>query len=192
MTNIEICLLAISLAMDCFSVSIASGFFLHRKDWPLFFKMAVLFGFFQGIMPLLGWIGACQFYHYMESVDHWIAFGLLGFIGTRMIIESFNETENCKFDPRKMKILLMLSVATSIDALAIGISLPFTGMSTFMSILPAICIITLVTFALTLAGCFIGVFCGKKLPFKIEFLGGVILIAIGCKILIEHLNLLSI
>ena len=192
MTNIEIWLLAISLAMDCFSVSIASGFFLHRTDWPLFFKMALLFGVFQGLMPLLGWMGACQFYLYMESIDHWIAFGLLGFIGSRMIFESFSPTEAHTFDPRKMKVLLMLSVATSIDALAIGISLPFTGMSTLVSILPAIFIITFVTFILSMAGCFIGVYCGRKFPFKIEFLGGIILIAIGCKILIEHLNLLNI
>ena len=189
MTNFEIFLLATSLAMDCFSVSIASGFFLNRKDWLLFLKMAFLFGLFQGLMPLVGWIGACQFYQYMESVDHWIAFGLLGFIGVRMILESFSKEEKSLFDPRKLKILLMLSIATSIDALAIGISFPFTGITTLTSIAPAILIIGSVTFVMTLAGCYIGVFFGNKLPFKMDILGGIILIAIGCNILIEHLNL---
>ena len=189
MTNIELFLLGISLAMDCFSVSIASGFFLHKTDWPLFIKMAFFFGLFQGLMPLIGWLGACQFYHYMESIDHWIAFGLLGFIGIRMIMESLSNEEKSRFNPRKFKVLLMLSIATSIDALAIGISLPFTGVQSCGSILSAILIIGLVTFFMSLAGCYIGVFCGRRLPFKVEFLGGIILIAIGCNILIEHLNL---
>ena len=119
MTGLEIWLLAVGLAMDCFAVSIASGIILKRVRLRPMLVMAVSFGFFQALMPLLGWIGASFFSHLIESIDHWIAFGILAFLGGRMIMESFKD-EGCKheYDPTSLKVVLALAVATSIDALA--------------------------------------------------------------------------
>ena len=122
MTTLEIWLLAISLAMDCFTVSITSGIIMRRICWRTFFIMAFFFGLFQAVMPLIGWFAASRFSHLIEDYDHWIAFGLLAFLGGRMIKESFsNEDKRC-FDPTKLKVVVTLAIATSIDALAIGIS----------------------------------------------------------------------
>ena len=152
MTGLEIWLLAIGLAMDCFAVSIASGIILKRVQLRPMLIMALAFGFFQALMPLLGWIGASFFSHLIESIDHWIAFAILAFLGGRMIMESFKD-EDCRheFDP-------------------IGI-------------------IGLVSFALSLAGLMFGIRCGCGIARKLrsELWGGIILIVIGTKILIEHL-----
>lgn len=122
MTGLEIWLLAVGLAMDCFAVSIASGIILKRARLRPMLVMAISFGFFQALMPLLGWIGASFFSHLIESIDHWIAFGILAFLGGRMIMESFKD-EDCKheYDPTSLKVVLALAVATSIDALAVGV-----------------------------------------------------------------------
>ena len=106
--------------MDCFAVSIASGIILKRARLRPMLVMAISFGFFQALMPLLGWIGASFFSHLIESIDHWIAFGILAFLGGRMIMESFKD-EDCKheYDPTSLKVVLALAVATSIDALAV-------------------------------------------------------------------------
>ena len=117
MTNLEIWLLAISLAMDCFSVSITSGIILRRICWKTFITIGFFFGLFQAMMPFLGWLGAKSFHHYIEAYDHWIAFGLLSFLGVRMIKEYFSDEESESFNPRKLKVILTLAVATSIDAL---------------------------------------------------------------------------
>lgn len=157
MTGLEIWLLAIGLAMDCFAVSIASGIILkHAKLRPML-VMAISFGFFQALMPLLGWIGASFFSHLIESVDHWIAFGILAFLGGRMIIES-SKDEDCKheYDPSSLKVVLALAVATSIDALAVGVSFAFLGIRDFSAILPPIGIIGFVSFALSMAGLMFG------------------------------------
>ena len=124
MTGLEIWLLAVGLAMDCFAVSIASGIILKRARLRPMLVMAISFGFFQALMPLLGWIGASFFSHLIESIDHWIAFGILAFLGGRMIMESFKD-EDCKheYDPTSLKVVLALAVATSIDALAVGVRL---------------------------------------------------------------------
>ena len=128
MTGLEIWLLAVGLAMDCFAVSIASGIILKRARLRPMLVMAISFGFFQALMPLLGWIGASFFSHLIESIDHWIAFGILAFLGGRMIMESFKD-EDCKheYDPTSLKVVLALAVATSIDALAVGVSFAFLG-----------------------------------------------------------------
>ena len=153
MTGLEVWLLAIGLAMDCFAVSIASGIILKRIQWRPMFVMALFFGVFQALMPLLGWTGASTFSHLIESVDHWIAF------------------------------------ATSIDALAVGISFAFLGIRDFSAILSPICIIGFVSFALSMAGLIFGIKCGCGFARKLraELWGGIILMIIGVKILIEHL-----
>ncbi len=189
MTALEIWLLAISLAMDCFTVSITSGIIMRRICWRTFFIMAFFFGLFQAAMPLIGWFAASRFSHLIQDYDHWIAFGLLAFLGGRMIKESFSGEDKCCFDPTSLKVVLALAIATSIDALAIGISFAFVGMNSFSSILSPIGIIGVASFVLSLAGSLIGVFCGKRFNLRMELWGGLILIIIGIKILIEHLFL---
>lgn len=190
MNNLEIWLLAISLAMDCFTVSITSGIILRKICWRTCLTMAFFFGLFQALMPLAGWFFASRFNHLIESFDHWIAFGLLAFLGFKMIKDGISGDEKRCFDPNRMKVILTLAVATSIDALAVGISFAFVGMNTFLSILYSIAIIGLVSFVLSVIGNLLGVFFGKHMHLRTEILGGVILIAIGTKILFEHLQLI--
>lgn len=190
MTSLEIWLLAISLAMDCFSVSITSGIILLRICWRTFITIAFFFGLFQGLMPLFGWLAASYFSHLIESYDHWIAFGLLFFLGVRMIKESFSDEEEHHFNPTRLLVILTLAVATSIDALAVGISFAFVGMNTLQSILQPIVIIGIVSFVFSIIGCLIGVYFGKRVNLRAELWAGIILIGIGVKILIEHLELL--
>lgn len=190
MTTIEIWLLAVGLAMDCFAISIASGIMLKRTLWRPMLMMAFFFGLFQAGMPLIGWACASTFSHLIEDVDHWIAFGILAFLGVRMVRESFKE-EDCRqdFDPTRLKVVLMLAVATSIDALAVGVSFAFLGMKSVAAILPPVGIIGFVSFALSLVGLMFGIRfgCGIARRLKAELWGGIILILIGLKILIEHL-----
>ena len=190
MTGLEIWLLAIGLPMDCFAVSIASGIILKRVRMRPMLIMALAFGFFQALMPLLGWIGASFFSHLIENIDHWIAFAILAFLGGRMVLESFKD-EDCRheFDPTSLKVVSALAVATSIDALAVGVSFAFLGVRSFSSILPSIGIIGFVSFALSFVGLMFGIRfgCGIARKLRAELWGGVILIIIGTKILIEHL-----
>ena len=190
MTGLEIWLLAIGLAMDCFAVSIASGIILKRVRMRPMLIMALAFGFFQALMPLLGWIGASFFSHLIENIDHWIAFAILAFLGGRMVLESFKD-EDCRheFDPTSLKVVSALAVATSIDALAVGVSFAFLGVRSFSSILPSIGIIGFVSFALSFVGLMFSIRfgCGIARKLRAELWGGVILIIIGTKILIEHL-----
>lgn len=161
MSILEIWLLAVSLAIDCFTVSITSGIILHRIRWGIFLKMAFLFGLFQAAMPFLGWLGASRFNHLIETYDHWIAFALLAFLGIRMIREHFKDEEERSFDPTRMKVILTLAVATSIDALAVGISFAFTGFRTLSSLLYPLTAIGIASFVISLAGSLIGVFSGN-------------------------------
>lgn len=190
MTGFEIWLVAVSLAMDCFAVSIASGIILKKPHWRTMLTMAFCFGFFQALMPLIGWAGASLFSHLIEDVDHWIAFAILAFLGGRMIRESFRDDE-CRhpYDPTNLKVILAFAVATSIDALAVGISFAFLGTRGLNDILPAISIIGMVSFALSMIGLLMGIRCGNRLgkKLRVELLGGIILILIGIKILMEHL-----
>lgn len=187
MSILEIWLLAVSLAIDCFTVSITSGIILHRIRWGIFLKMAFLFGLFQAAMPFLGWLGASRFNHLIETYDHWIAFALLAFLGIRMIREHFKDEEERSFDPTRMKVILTLAVATSIDALAVGISFAFTGFRTLSSLLYPLTAIGIASFVMSLAGSLIGVFFGKRFNLRVEIFGGLVLIGIGVKILFEHL-----
>ena len=192
MTGLEIWLLAIGLAMDCFAVSIASGIILKRTRWKPMLIMAFAFGFFQAIMPFIGWMCAKTFSHLIESVDHWIAFGLLSAIGIQMIREGFGKKEETKFDPLSYKVILTLAVATSIDAMAVGVSMAFMqiGSSWDTIAIPAV-LIAAISSALTIAGLGTGIFIGRKIPCSIAPVGGLILIGIGIKIIIEHLGLCS-
>ena len=187
MSILEIWLLAVSLAIDCFTVSITSGIILHRIRWGIFLKMAFLFGLFQAAMPFLGWLGASRFNHLIETYDHWIAFALLAFLGIRMIREHFKDEEERSFDPTRMKVILTLAVATSIDALAVGISFAFTGFRTLSSLLYPLTAIGIASFVISLAGSLIGLLFGKRFNLRVEIFGGLVLIGIGVKILFEHL-----
>lgn len=188
MNCLEIWLLAFGVAIDCFTVTVSSGIILHEMRWGVFLKMALFFGLFQALMPLIGWLGASSFSDSIKAYDHWIAFGLLTYLGVRMIKEHFNETDTCCFDPTKLKIILILAIATSIDALAVGISFAFTGFEFITSLIYPLCIIGFTSFILSLIGGAIGVYFGKRFNAGIEIFGGLILIGIGLKILIEHLT----
>ena len=190
MTGLEIWLLAIGLAMDCFAVSIASGIILKRIQWRPMLVMALAFGLFQALMPFIGWMFAKTFSHLIESVDHWIAFAILAFLGGRMILESF-KNEDCRqtFNPTSPKVVFTMAIATSIDALAIGISFALLGINNYTEILSPILIIGFVSFVMSLIGLYFGIKCGCARKLKAELWGGIILVAIGLKILIEHLFL---
>ena len=174
MTTIDIFFLAIALAMDCFTVSIVSGVIMRRMVWRMVLRMAFLFGLFQALMPLLGWWGISYFSEYIIAFDHWIAFTLLAFIGGKMVKESFEEGEEAHFHPERLRTQLLLAVSTSIDAP----SLPFP-----------LTVIGLVSLVMSVAGNWLGVRFGRVIThrFKPELVGGVILILIGVKILLEHL-----
>lgn len=190
MTNLEIWLIAVGLAMDCFAVSIASGIIMKRILLRPMLTIAFFFGLFQAVMPLLGWIAASTFSRQIESIDHWIAFAILVFLGGRMVKESFKE-DDCKheFDPTRLKIVLALAVATSIDALAVGVSFAFLGIKGLAGILSPVGVIGIVSFALSGVGLMFGIRfgCGIARKLRAERWGGIILIIIGTKILIEHL-----
>lgn len=190
MDGLEIWLLAVGLAMDCFAVSVASGILLKRTQWRPMLTMAFFFGLFQALMPLAGWLGASAFSYLIKSIDHWIAFAILAFLGGRMVRESF-KNEECKkeYDPKNLKVMMVLAIATSIDALAIGVSFAFLGMQNLSEVLPPVSIIGFVSFAMSVIGLMFGIRFGGGIARKLraELWGGVILIIIGTKILIEHL-----
>jgi putative Mn2+ efflux pump MntP len=185
MNIISIIFIAVGLAMDAFAVSITSGITIKSLKINNALKIAAFFGLFQAIMPILGWLAGLSFREIISDVDHWIAFGLLFLIGCKMIYESSKmEIDNNKINPLNLYVLLMLSIATSIDALAIGLTLSFLKVSI---ILPAI-IIGAITFSLSVIGVYFGNKFGHYFERKIEMVGGFILIGIGIKILIEHLT----
>ena len=153
-------------------------------------RMAFLFGFFQALMPLIGWAGISHFQSYMEAYDHWIAFLLLGFIGGRMVWESFHPEEGQHFNPRRLQTQLLLAIATSIDALAVGISFACTGYEQLSQLWMPLAVIGMVSFLFSLLGYWAGYHFGRGISsrFKPELIGGVILILIGVRILMTHLG----
>lgn len=183
----ELLLIAIGLSMDAFAVSICKGLGMRRMNWKHAGVIALFFGGFQAAMPLIGWALGRQFEHYITSIDHWIAFVLLTFIGAKMIWEAFRggEEDSCG-DTLNLKELLGLAVATSIDALAVGVTFAFLQ----VSILPSVTLIGVTTFAFSLAGVSIGRTFGGWLMQKAQVAGGAVLILIGLKILLEHLGVL--
>jgi putative Mn2+ efflux pump MntP len=176
-------LIALSLAMDSFSVSIVHG--LANKSFTPAngFKLGISFGLFQAIMPILGWLAGVNIIHFISAFDHWIALGLLCFIGLKMIYESTKKGSEKLINSLSIKTLLILSIATSIDALAVGMSLSFLNVPIMA---PAI-ITGLVTFSLSFVGVYLGNRFGRIIGSKVEVLGGAILIVIGLRILLEHL-----
>ena len=190
MNSLDIWMLAVALAMDCFTVSIVSGVILRRWLLGMILRMAFLFGLFQAVMPLIGWMATNHFSQQLEAIDHWIAFGLLAFIGGKMIKESFDTAEEEKhFNPRSLNTQLVLAIATSIDALAVGISFACTGYREVEQIAYPLLVIGIVSFLFSLLGYLLGVRFGKSIAHKLkpELLGGIILIVIGVKILVTHL-----
>lgn len=190
MTTLEIWLTALALAMDSFTVAIASGLTLQRIELRHFLTIAFFFGLFQALMPLMGWAGSVHFYHFIEQYDHWIAFAILVFLGVKMIRDGIKNDEEHSFDPTRLGTVLILSVGVSIDALAVGISFTCIGMESLTSITYPLIAIGITSFAMALAGCFIGSLIGGKLKFPVEPLGGIVLIILGIKILCEHLDIL--
>ena len=183
-----IILLAIGLAMDCFAVSVTSGVTANKPAFSLRLRMAMLFGLFQAAMPLLGFLAGKGFAQQIQRFDHWLAFIILLFIGGKMIYEDIkpeNEEDSRKKanDVFRWHSLLVLSVATSIDALATGlIFVAFVNVIWYAVLIIGIC-----SFLFSLTGSYIGTYFGRKMRFRAELLGGIILIIIGTKILIEHL-----
>ncbi len=177
-------LLAVGLAMDAFSVSVCNGMTMHKIEVDLALRMAAFFGGFQMLMPLLGWLGGLGLIDLIAGFDHWVAFGLLALIGGKMVHES-TQGENCErvMNARKLAVLFMLAIATSIDALAVGLSLAALK----VAITTPILVIGAVTFCLSLVGTALGRRFGYLLQNKAELLGGLILIGIGLKIVVEHL-----
>ena len=179
-------LIALGLAMDSFSVSITRGFTTTKTKLSIeALKTGFFFGIFQALMPIIGWLAGLSIIDLISGFDHWIAFGLLVFIGIRMIYESISRKSKQVISSSSLKVLLMLSIATSIDALAVGLSLSFLE----TSIMPLSILIGIITFSLS----FLGVYIGKKFGSyfeKIGVLGGVILIVIAVRILIEHSGIL--
>lgn len=175
--------IAVALAMDAFAVSIANGLTMCPLHVKTAFISSLLFGLFQAGMPVLGWLLGYQFNEMIQPIDHWIAFGLLGFIGSKMIYEAFL-LEKEKAKALTIKVLLVLAVATSIDAFAVGVT--FAVLHTAI-VIPVI-IIGIITFILSYLGVWIGCTFGKNLSGKAEIIGGIILIGMGIKIVIEHVH----
>ena len=186
----ELVLIGVGLSMDAFAVALCKGLSMRRVNYAHAAVIALFFGVFQAVMPLIGWVLGTQFARYITSVDHWIAFALLGYIGGKMIWDALHEapeTAPCAGEGRlDLKELLMLAVATSIDALAVGITFAFLQ----VSILPAVATIGLITLSLSFAGVVVGNRFGTRFQKKAEIAGGVVLVLIGLKILLEHLGLL--
>lgn len=181
----SILVLAIGLGMDAFSVAIGVGANARAISFGPVFRFSFFFGLFQVLMPIVGWSAGVSVANYIAGYDHWVAFGLLAFVGGKMIMESFNneQPKDNSADPTKGLTLIILSVATSIDALAVGPSFAFLKISIFY---PSI-IIGIVAFLMTMIGMFFGEKLGKIFGNRVEILGGLILIGIGVKILIEHM-----
>ena len=181
--DITILFIALGLAMDSFSVSVANGLATKTFIISKALTIALFFGFFQAVMSIFGWLAGESIADYISAFDHWIAFILLTFIGIKMIYESITDKPNSLLGAYTIKVILILSIATSIDALAVGLSFSFLDISIFF---PAL-IIGVVAFLMSFFGVYIGRRFGKILKNRIEILGGLILIIIGLKILFEHL-----
>ncbi|MDQ1325566.1 MAG: manganese efflux pump family protein [Campylobacterota bacterium] len=180
---VEVLFLAFALSMDAFAVSVGIGVKNISFNRLLAVKAGVYFGLFQGFMPLFGYLASIGLGSFIESVDHWIAFVLLILIGGKMIYESFGEKVEEEFTAFTNKVLLLLAIATSIDALAAGFTLGLLGLNPFVSMV----LIGIITFVLSYAGVFLGTKGGSFLEEKAEVLGGMVLMGIGVKILLEHI-----
>ena len=190
MSLIELIFIAISLSMDAFAIAICKGLSLPKLRGRDALKVGLYFGISQGVMPLIGYLLGTAFADLVSSIDHWIAFVLLGFIGGKMILEALDKTEACDCNECSpaldFRSMFPLAIATSIDALAVGISFAFLR----VNILSAATLICVVTLLLSCVGVYVGHFFGAKFKSKAELIGGAVLVLMGLKILLEHLNLL--
>ena len=184
---VEIIFIAIGLAMDAFAVSVCKGLSMKKMSWKKAIIIALYFGIFQALMPVIGYALGIGFEESIKFIDHWIAFGLLAFIGGNMIKESLSKDEDDnQNDDVNFKTMVVLAVATSIDALAVGVTFAFLNVNLIL----VISIIGVLTFIISLLGVKIGNVFGDKFEKKAELAGGIILILIGLKILLEHLGIL--
>ncbi|RGF57494.1 manganese efflux pump [Roseburia sp. AF34-16] len=185
-------LMGAGLSMDAFAVSICKGLSMRKVNKKQCLVIGLFFGGFQALMPFIGWVLGSQFEQYITSIDHWIAFILLGFIGGKMVVEAIREKDEAvevrKMDPPlDLKEMFILAIATSIDALAVGITFAFLQ----VPIVEAVSIIGITTFVISVIGVYVGNFFGNRYKKKAELAGGIILILIGVKILLEHLGILA-
>lgn len=188
MGMLQIVLIAVGLAMDAFAVSVCKGLKMKEIDYKYAALIAAFFGVFQALMPLIGWLLGKQFEQYITEIDHWIAFVLLGLIGGKMIVEAFKDGDEgvcpVTYD---LKDVFMLAIATSIDALAVGITFAFLKMKILVPVLT----IGVITFIMSMIGVAVGNRFGARYKSRAELAGGIILILIGLKILLEHLGILT-
>ena len=185
MNFLTVTLIAVGLAMDCFAVAISSGIAIRQLRINHALQIALFFWGFQALMPVMGWLAGVGLRDFITDIDHWIAFGLLSAIGLKMIYESrklVGDREN--WNPLNLYVLAMLSVATSIDALAVGVSFAFLQIPLISSVL----LIGFITFVISFIGVFVGNRTGHFFENKMELAGGLVLIGIGLKILVEHLS----
>lgn len=186
MRLLELLLVAIGLAMDAFAVSVCKGLSMKKLNIKKAIIIGLYFGAFQGMMPVVGYFLGTSFENLVTKVDHWIAFILLGFIGLNMLREAFDKKEEEGNDKVDFKTMVVLAVATSIDALAIGITFAFLNVNLLLSAF----LIGIITLLLSIMGVIIGNKFGSKYEKKAETIGGIILILMGIKILLEHLNII--
>jgi len=179
----EIFLIAVGLSMDAFAVSITLGLSVKKPKIIEYLIPGIYFGFFQALMPLIGYFAGTLFADKISNIEHWVAFALLGLVGGNMIRESFSKEEEIKENPFNFIKMLLLAIATSIDALAVGVTFAFFQINIFVTII----IIGLTTFIISIIGVKIGNIFGTKFKSKAEFVGGAVLVILGAKILIEHL-----
>lgn len=189
MSLIEVIFVAVALAMDALAVSIATSISLTKVTPAQILRMSGAFGFFQFFMPVLGWLGGAAVVSYIEKFDHWVAFGLLAFIGLQMIFEKeeADEAEENHKDSTKGLTLLILAVATSIDALAVGFSMAMVESNDGLNIWLSTLLIGIITMAISAAGMIFGAKLGEKFKNIAGKVGGLVLLGIGIKILLEHL-----
>lgn len=185
MSLLSLFILAVGLSMDAFAVSVCKGLSMKKLSVKKAAIVGLWFGGFQGLMPLIGYLLGSQFEQYITSIDHWIAFILLAFIGISMIREALSKDEEEVNESLDVKTMFLLAVATSIDALAVGITFAFLQ----VDIVPAVCFIGVTTFVLSAIGVKVGNVFGTKYKSRAEIAGGIILILLGVKILLEHLGI---
>jgi len=186
MKLVELIILSIGLAMDAFAVAVCKGLSIQKMEWKKACIIGAYFGIFQALMPFIGYLLGINFREQIVSIDHWVAFILLGIIGLNMIKEAVSKETEKTNDSIGFKDMLILAIATSIDALAVGITFAFLKVNMGL----AISLIGIITFIISVAGVKIGNVFGCKYEKKAEIAGGIILILLGLKILLEHLHIL--
>jgi putative Mn2+ efflux pump MntP len=183
MQNWELLLIAIGLSFDTFAVSVSTGLTISQIKFWQAIRIAIVLAVFQVLMPFFGWLGGTQVERYIRNYDHWIAFGLLSILGIKMIVETFKNAEEKKFNPLLLSVLIVMAIATSIDALVVGISFAILNTNIYF----AISVIGAVTFLVAMIGMLLGKNVNGKFGKKAQIIGGLILIGIGLKILLSHL-----